>query len=92
MILFISTGIGGAMVLGSIIIAKGLYQGHKIHSNKGKIGESMVTFEKDGYVLIGETRWKATTSEPVKAGEKVIVDHVINEKHVAIRKIKNRKE
>jgi membrane-bound serine protease (ClpP class) len=39
----------------------------------GKTGEAMVSFDADGYVLVGERRWPAATLEPLRHGERIVV-------------------
>jgi membrane-bound serine protease (ClpP class) len=72
-ILWLSMGIGTAMVLLTLTIAKlGLRNSAK-ESPLNKTGMAMLDFQKEGHILIGPKRWAAETQDPLRKGDKVTV-------------------
>lgn len=39
----------------------------------GRTGEAMVSFDAEGHVLVGDRRWPATTLEPLRHGDRIVV-------------------
>lgn len=39
----------------------------------GKTGEAMVSFDAEGHVLVDQQRWPATTLEPLRHGDRIVV-------------------
>lgn len=74
MVLSVSVGVSAAMVVGSLLIAYALRKtGARRKVPVGQTGEAMVSFNRTGYVLIGDQRWPAETSEPLRHGDRIRV-------------------
>ncbi|MCW8195703.1 nodulation protein NfeD [Proteobacteria bacterium 005FR1] len=73
-ILWVSIGVSAAFVVTSLLITRSILSpARKKRSMEGKVGEAMVSFDEDGYVLVDGERWAAMTTEALEHGEKVVV-------------------
>lgn len=73
-ILSVSIAVSAAMLITTFLITRSVIFGSRNHASmKDKVGEAMVSFEKNGYVLIEDQRWSAKSLEPLQHGDTVIV-------------------
>jgi membrane-bound serine protease (ClpP class) len=72
-VLPLSIAVGAVMVVTSALIGSTLLDGWKNRRLRGQIGEAMVSFDSDGYVLVDGRRWPAATREPLRHGDRIVV-------------------
>jgi len=73
-VLSISIGVSAALLLASFLIGRSLASARAKHSSPvGRTGEAMVSFKRDGYVLVNDQRWPAETREPLHYGDAIVV-------------------
>lgn len=89
MILTISLGIGGAMVVLALFVAR-VWGSPVRRGFKDRVGEAMVSFDHEGHVLIGGGRWKAETIEPLRSGDRIVVIEKITQDKVKVKKVSGR--
>lgn len=87
-ILSISIGICVAIVTTTILLTRIITTDPaKVRARLvGKTGEAMVSFDADGHVLVGERRWPATTLEPLRHGERIMVVGQDKHGHLTVKK------
>ncbi len=74
-VLSVSVGVSAAILLATFLIGRGLAAGRGKKKNPalGKTGEAMVSFDRDGYVLVEDRRWPAQTRTPLHHGDAIVV-------------------
>lgn len=88
-ILWVSIGVSAAIGLSAVLISRSIFSGSKASkSMEGKLGEAMVNFEKNGYVLVEEQRWPAETIEPLHHGDLIVVVGQDDQQRLIVKKAK----
>jgi membrane-bound serine protease (ClpP class) len=73
-ILSISVAVSAAMLLTTFLVSRSVAAGEKrARRVAGKTGEAMVSFDREGFVLVDQQRWPAETLDPLRHGDKVVV-------------------
>lgn len=74
-ILTISIAVSAAMVATTVLLARVIAADPNRIGDRveGKTGEAMVSFDTDGYVLVADRRWAASTLEPLRHGDRITV-------------------
>ncbi|HEX7027861.1 MAG TPA: nodulation protein NfeD [Gammaproteobacteria bacterium] len=87
-ILSISIAISVVMVLTTFLITRSIISDPRGRQKqlRGKTGEAMVSFDSQGYVLVGEQRWPAETLEPLRHGDRIVVIKTDETGRLTVRK------
>lgn len=85
MILTISIGVGGAIAALGLFVAR-VFGSPVKRRLKHRVGEAMVSFDREGHVLIAGETWRAETVEPLKKGDRVVVMEKISHDRVKVKK------
>lgn len=73
-ILSISVAVSAAMLLTTFLVTRSVTAGEKRAKRMVKqTGEAMVSFDREGWVLVNEQRWPAETLDPLHYGDPVVV-------------------
>lgn len=86
-ILYLSVGVAAAMLLTTFLIARTFKQDRPDRKNlAGKTGEAMVSFTRNGHVLVDEQRWPAVTDTPLRHGDPIEVIGKDEDGNLRVRK------
>lgn len=90
-ILSISIAISAAMVATTLLLTRIIAANPERISGRmqGKTGEAMVSFDADGFVLVADRRWPASTLEPLRHGDKVVVVKQDKSGRLTVRKMQS---
>lgn len=73
-ILSISIAVSAAMLLTTFLVTRSVAAGEKRAKHMvDKSGEAMVSFDREGWVLVNEQRWPAETLDPLHYGDPIVV-------------------
>lgn len=82
-ILSISIAVSAAMLLTTFLVTRSVAAGEKRAKHLvDKSGEAMVSFDREGWVLVNQQRWPAETLDPLHYGDAIIVVEQKGEKLV----------
>jgi membrane-bound serine protease (ClpP class) len=85
-VLPLSIAVGAVMAVTSGLIGSALIDNWKNRRLQGQVGEAMVSFEGEGYVLVAGRRWPADTLEPVRHGDRVVVVRAGSDGRLTVKK------
>lgn len=72
-VLPVAIAVGAVMAVTSGLIGSALIDNWKNRRLQGQVGEAMVNFDGEGYVLVAGKRWPAETLEPVRHGDRIVI-------------------
>ncbi|PKM38486.1 MAG: hypothetical protein CVV06_00430 [Gammaproteobacteria bacterium HGW-Gammaproteobacteria-10] len=85
-ILSVSIAVSAAMLLATLLITGSFIFGSRKKGLKGKVGEAMVDFDSNGYVLIDQQRFSADTLEPLRHGDRIEVVKIDRNDRLLVKK------